>query len=178
MPVLPNQPVTPPAGYDPLIATLAEELEREGQVGEPLIFENPVQAQGRFFAVVVWSAWRAVPVRQRAAIILEAYRRYDQAHPDHPKAPQLAMATGMTWEEADQRGLFPFSITPNAHPDEVDSQAVRDALRNEGAIATATGLKLRFASREAAQQAFQRLQERLPQAHWSLNQIVGTLEED
>lgn len=178
MPVLPNRPVTPPLGYDPLIATLAEELNHEGQVGEPLIFENPVQAQGRFFAIVVWSAWRSVPVRQRASLILEAYRRYDQAHPDHPKAPHLTMATGMTWEEADQRGLFPYSITPNTRPGEVDSQAVQDAMRSEGAIVTATGLKLRFASREAAEQAFQRLHDKLPQAYWSLNQIVGTLEEE
>ncbi|MGH7169958.1 MAG: hypothetical protein ACRELG_06755 [Gemmataceae bacterium] len=163
---------------DQLVDKLARELACEGEVGEPLIFENSIGKSHKFFAVVVWSVWRSIPVRQRASLILEAYRRYDQSHPDHAKAANLAMPTGMTWEEADQKGLFPYSITANAHPDEVDAQAIRDAMLSEGAIATASGLKLRLASREAAQQAFQRLHEQLPQAHWSLNQMVGTLEEE
>jgi hypothetical protein len=168
MPVIPKEPR---AGRqrDDLIQVLADELGREGVTGEPLIFENPASVPGRFFAVVVWSAWRDVPVRDRAAIILQAYQRFDGSHPGQPaKSPGLTMASGMTWEEADRRGLFRFAIEPNARPEEVDADQIRQALIDEGAVQTATGLRLRYASREPADQAYARLQARLPKGAWSL----------
>src|SRR5260370_10345529 len=105
-----------------LIARLAKELgvtERTGE--EPLIFENPIQRSGFFSAMVIWSAWRQVPWSQRAGIITDAYRAYDQLHPEAaPRAPHLATASGFTWEEADLSAVFPFSVEPNVREGEAD----------------------------------------------------------
>lgn len=66
MPVFPRQPAPPPvAGRDQLVDQLAHELERVGEGGEPLIFENPVQPTDKFFVIVVWSAWANIPWVQR-----------------------------------------------------------------------------------------------------------------
>ncbi len=129
MPVVPNKPTPPPAERNDLVEQLAMELTREGEGGEPLIIENPIQPGSKFFSIVVWSAWGRVPVRQRSTIILDSYRKRDQANPhERPKAPDLAMATGLTWEEAEQKNLFPFEIEPDADAEE-DPQVVRDAMQ-------------------------------------------------
>jgi hypothetical protein len=180
MPVVPEKSASIPAEREQLVKQLAQELARQGVVGEPLIFENRVHPSGKlFFAVVVWSAWRDVPARQRSAIILDAYRRFDQSRgPDAAKAPHLSMATGLTWEEADRQGFFPFSITPNARAEEVNPDDVRAAMLKEGAVLTAAGLKLLFPDRESAESAYARLQQQLPQARWSLNQTIVAAQDD
>ena len=48
----------------------------------------------------------------------------------------------------------------------------------EGEIETPAGVKLRFKLRESAEKAYARLQQGLPQAHWSLNQIVARIQDD
>lgn len=171
MPVIPRESRAA-RQRDDLIQVLAQELAREGIAGEPLIFENPTSLPERFYAVVVWSAWSDIPVRDRAGLVLQSYQKCDQAHPERPpKAPRLTMASGMTWEEADQRGLFKYAIEPNTPAGEVDPDEVRQAMFDEGAFQTASGLRLRFAVRAAAEQAYERLQKRLPKASWSLIEI-------
>ena len=88
-----------------------------GEGGEPLIFENPVQPTDKFFVIVVWSAWANIPWVQRAGIILDAYKRLDAAHAESPaKTNKITIASGLTWEEADLQGFFPYSIHPQRSP--------------------------------------------------------------
>ena len=179
MPVVPltTRPVQD-ADRERLIEQLAHELESQGSVGEPLIFERAPQPGGRLYVLVVWSAWENVPRSLRAALILEAYHRYDRKHAQQPpKAPRIGIAAGETWEEANRLGLFPFSIAPNARADGVTSETVREAMLRTGAVQTPSGIKLWFPSRESAEETFERLQAELPQAHWSLNQIVDQIQD-
>ncbi|HTU93693.1 MAG TPA: hypothetical protein VMF69_26675 [Gemmataceae bacterium] len=177
MPVVPQQPVPPVAERERLVEKIARELSREGEQGEPLIFENSIQDTKKFFAIVVWSEWRFIPTRQRASIILEAYQKYDEEHRDDPKGPHLAMASGLTWDEADAKGLFPFSIYPHVR-DGVDSQAIHNAMVQEGGIETASGVKLFFASRNSAEAALQRLYARFPEARWTLSERIPSAQDD
>jgi len=177
MPVVPQQPAPPLAERDRLVERLAQELSREGEMGEPLIFENPIQDTKKFFAIVVWSEWRFVPVRQRASLILAAYQKYDEGHPDNPKGPHLAMASGMTWEEADAKGLFPFSIEPYVR-EGLDPQTIHNAMVQNGGIETALGVKLYFASRSAALATIQLLYAKLPEARWTLSERITSGHDD
>lgn len=177
MPVVPQQPVHPVAERERLVEKLAQELSREGERGEPLIFENPIQGTKKFTAIVVWSEWRFVPVRQRASVILEAYQKYDEGHPDNPKGPHLAMASGLTWDEAEAKGLFPFSIYPHVR-EGVDPQTIHNAMVQEGGIETASGVKLFFASRSSAEAALQRLYARIPEARWTLSERIPSAQDD
>ena len=114
-----------------------------------------------------------------AGIILDAYKRLDAAHAESPaKTNKITIASGLTWEEADRQGFFPYSISPDAHPDDVPPDQVRRAMLEEGGIETPAGVKLRFKLRESAEKAYARLQRRSPQAHWSLNQIVARIQDD
>jgi hypothetical protein len=97
MPVVRNYNQPPPLLREQLIARLADELAAPGGPGgEPLVFENPIPGADKFFAIVVWSEWRSVPWGQRSPIIRDAYRRHDELHPEAPRAPQLALSTGMS----------------------------------------------------------------------------------
>jgi hypothetical protein len=176
MPVVPQQPVPPIAERERLVAKLAQELSRVGEGGEPLIFENYFDTK-KFFAIVVWSEWRFVPVRQRVNIILAAYQKFDEGHPDNAKGPDVAMASGLTWEEAEAKGLFPFTIYPYVR-EGIDPQAIHHAMVQEGGIETASGVKLFFASRSSAEAALQRLYARIPEARWTLSERVPPAQDD
>jgi hypothetical protein len=180
MPVFPKAPPLPAVGSrDQLVDQLADELQVVGERGEPLIFENPVQATDKFFVIVVWSAWVSIPWSQRTGIILDAYRRVEATHPDAPpRARQITMASGLTWEEADLQAFFPFSVTPNVLSNEITPGEVRKAMLEEGGVETPTGVKLRFKMRESAEKAYARLQQELPNARWSLNQIVARIQDE
>jgi hypothetical protein len=159
-----------------LIDKLAQELSKDPvdePKGDPLIFENLIQPTDRFFVIVIWSEWEGVVWGERSGIILEAYRRHDAAHSDQPpKAPRITTSVGMTWDQADHNAFFPYAITPNARAGEVNFDHVRNAMLEEGGVPTPYGVKLRFMSHEHAEKAFERLQQKLPNAHWSLNKIV------
>jgi hypothetical protein len=159
-----------------LIDQLAQELSKDPvdePRGDPLIFENPIQPTDRLFVIVIWSEWNRVAWGERSGIILEAYRRHDAAHPDQPpKAPRVTTSVGMTWDEAENNAFFPFAIRPCIRPGEVDPDVVREAMIEVGAIPTPQGVKFLFLSRAEADRAFDRLQQKLPDAHWALVQIV------
>ncbi|MBY0524616.1 MAG: hypothetical protein K2R98_14525 [Gemmataceae bacterium] len=178
MPVFPSQPVPVAGDRDQIVETLARELEKPGEVGEPLIFENPIQFTDKFFVVVIWSAWAGLAWSQRPAVILDAYRKYDQEHPEAKKSARITTASGMTWEEADLAAFFPYSIAPNAHSGMVDPEEVKKVMLEEGGIETPTGTKLRFKLRESAEKAYSRLEKKLPSAGWALIQVIARVQDD
>lgn len=179
MPVIRPSVLLPADQRQHLVEQLADELAVEGEAGrEPLVFENPIQKTDQFFAIVVWSAWKDVPWSLRSPMVADAYRRYDEKHPDAPRAARLAISSGLTWDEADANGMFPFAILPNARPGDADFQQVRDLMLQEGGFDTPSGVKLRFMTQDQAQRAWERLQNALPQAHWSINRFVANVSGD
>lgn len=180
MPVIRVADLLDPRLREQLVTTLAAELQSEAgsnSGAEPVVYENPISPTARFIAIVVWSRWGAVPWGARTGLILEAYQRADAAQPhSSPRAPHLATASGLTWDEADDNGLFKFKIEPLTREGELDPAAVRKAMIDAGAYETSGELRLRFLTLDSAKTAFARLQNALPHAHWSIAAMIRNQE--
>ena len=84
-----------------LLQKLKQERQNPSASGEPMVFEIPVEEPDRIEVLVVWQEWENVPSAERTSVILDAYK--DQRD-------KLAQAVGVTYEEAMQQQLLPYSI--------------------------------------------------------------------
>jgi hypothetical protein len=173
MPVIRIDEVLPAQFHNQLVARLAIELNARSEAharGEPLVVENPIRPTDRFFAVVVWSDWEDVPWGARTNLILDAYRKADLERTDAaPRAPFLATANGLTWDEADETGFFKYGVFPyQTAPNDAVTRAMIDA----GAYATRDGPRLRFLDRASSRKALEQLQTQLPSVKWVEQRIV------
>ena len=84
-----------------LLQKLKQERQDPSPSGEPAVFEIPVEEPDRIDVLVVWKEWEDVPSAERTNVIMEAYE--DQRD-------KLAQAVGVTYEEAMQQQLLPYSI--------------------------------------------------------------------
>jgi hypothetical protein len=101
-------------------------------------------------------------------MILEAFA---QANPG--KKDLVSTAVGRTTEEAITLGYLPYRIAPAAHHIGEDKwERIDAALKEEGAVKTATGLQLRFERLDEAQDALLRLQEKIPGPYWTIVEEV------
>lgn len=172
MPVIRTSETVAPQFRNELVARLALELNADASTHrnqEPVIFENPIPPTDRFFAVVIWSAWQDIPWGQRTSLILDAYRAADGQQPQRPaRAPLLATASGLTWDEADENGFFKYGIeAPGAHT------AIQAAMLAAGGTETPDGIKLRFLDRRSAQTAVEQLRASLPTVAWQEKRIYA-----
>ncbi|MBN9122792.1 MAG: hypothetical protein J0I06_27240 [Planctomycetes bacterium] len=171
MPVIRTSEALPPLFRNQLVEQLALELEADPaqHAGrEPVVYESPIPPTDRFFAVVVWSAWEDIPWGQRTSLILDAYRRADTDHPERtPRAPLLATANGLTWDEADETGFFKYAVTSPVPAD----QTARNAMIASGGAVTPDGVRLRFLDRKSAQKAVEALRQALPGINWTESRV-------
>ena len=154
-----------------LVAILVTELDVENGNREPFIFEEPVADGNALHVIVIWSRWESVPIPLRSQIILEAYRRHDQAYVDNlPKAPQIMTVIGATYDEAEALELFPYAVE-SLPGGEATREEIDNALNEAGAMPDSKGRPtLKYLSFEAARPACQFLMQRLPKARWSIVQ--------
>src|SRR4051812_17307817 len=148
--------------------SLVEQLDRElhGEATadpRPVVFEVPINRnQTSIHVIVVWDSWEGVSPEDRAAVIIEAYERWDAlGSPDEAMARRITAAIGVTAEEAIQMNLLPYQISPTivaGLTDREDVQRkVREAMAEEGAIESAGGPLLAFPSRPMAEEAYRKL---------------------
>ncbi|HZW35188.1 MAG TPA: hypothetical protein VFF52_30985 [Isosphaeraceae bacterium] len=152
-------------------AQLRERLTRErsgpGTPEGPLIFEIPLEQSDQVDVIVVWNEFQGVRVEDRDRVILDAYQ---------DRRDQIAMAMGVTYQEAIDQHVLPYAVIPMAHRGEVDLADLRKAMLEEGGIALDDGkVDLRFPTLAMAEAAHHRLCERLPQGYWSISQTVAPI---
>jgi hypothetical protein len=137
---------------------LAAELATPRATGQPNIFENRIGQTQRYNVSVLWDDWADLPMQARARVILDAY---ESAFPD--RAPGVAIAMGLSTEDAVNMGWFPFTIEPDIARSDVDLRSrVTKAMSAEGLVAGA----LRFRTLEETKAARNRLRSAVPDAEW------------
>jgi hypothetical protein len=157
-----------------LVDQLVRELRDEATSDpRPVLFEVPVNRDySSLHVIVVWDLWEGVLPEDRAAVIIEAYERFDEsANPDEPIAPRITAPIGVTADEAIQQNLLPYKIQPTIVSGLTDrediQQKVQQAMWAEGAIEFVTGRPhLAFPSHQMRDEAFRRLNENVPEGCW------------
>jgi hypothetical protein len=180
-------PVIRPAGRAEPIATVREHLADllvNELIGErsrmgPVIFELPTDQANKVDVIVVWEAWKSLPIEARSEVVRVAYDRFekllessvhtiDPSKPREPLAPVPASVICITWEDLAGTDLLPYKIQPTAEEGEVDLEDVRLLMIEVGAIWTPFGVQLRLPSMEMATDVYTRLMKEMPEARWSI----------
>ncbi len=144
---------------------LANELGGEQTPNGPVIFEIPLEQNDKIDVLVVWDAWRPFNSTDRSQMILKAYEG---------KKLQIAQALGVTYEEAIEQQVLPYSVSPLIRHGEIDDEVVKKAMLAEGGFALENGkVDLRFPTIFLAEQAHRKLADALPKGYWSVVQTVG-----
>jgi hypothetical protein len=152
-------------------AQLQERLASEisGQVTSegPLIFEIPLEQSDKVDVIVVWNEFEGVGVEDRDRVILDAYG---------DRRDQIAMAMGVTYQEAIDQQVLPYMVVPMTRRGEADPAELRRAMLEEGGIPLGDEkVDLRFPRLAMAEAAHQRLCDRLPQGYWSISWNVAPI---
>jgi hypothetical protein len=156
-----------------LLDKLRKERQQPSPSGEPMIFEIPVEEPDRIDVLVVWQEWGGVPPVERENVILDAYGDLRE---------KLVQAVGVTYEEAMQQQLLPYSIVsaldrpkllglmrPAPEEQQKYREEIRNAMLQEGnARQRNNKVELRFPTNEMAEQAMYRLIERFRDGYWSV----------
>jgi hypothetical protein len=147
---------------------LAKELSGQPTPNGPIIFEIPLESQGRIDVLVVWEAWKPFSSTDRSNMILEAYK---------DTKLQIAQALGVTNQEAVEQQVLPYAVLPMIRRGEVNEDEVREAMLAEGGILLDNGkVELRFPTMSLAEQAHRHLTDALPKGYWSIVQTVGYIQ--
>src|SRR5271157_2408977 len=145
-----------------LLSRLADERQGLSTQGGPVIFEIPLEQSDKLDVMVVWEAWQGVRSEDRTRLIQEAYREQQDS---------LALALGVTYEEAIEQGLLPFRVRPRFRQ-QVDfrEEALRSASLSVGGFERPDNvIELRYPSRTVAEETIRRLEELLPGTEWSVS---------
>jgi hypothetical protein len=152
-----------------LAETLAAELKRDRECGQPFIYEQEYPT-GKLRVMVVWDQWQAMPLQERSATILRAYELAEGS----PYAERIALASGLTVPEAHAAGMLPFEIIAAIRPgDPLTRAQARQALLDEGGTLY-NDVHLRLATQEEADACRQRLIHQFPGTDdvWLINRDI------
>ncbi len=154
---------------DVLVKNLAAAMSLEVAAREPRVIWNPLPIEGKLDIIVIWSCWRGISYEERTAIILEACEKHEEGMID-----KIYTAIGRTFDEAIDLGYLPVRVAPVPHRiEQGDWGRIDEALVKEGAVRTETGLQLRFVNFDEAQEAFLRLQEKIPGPYWTIVEEIA-----
>ncbi len=135
--------------------------EREGKPAPdgPVIFEIPLEQPDKLDVMVVWREWEQIRSEDRTQLIQEAY---------HDKGDGLALALGVTYQEAIDQGVLPFRVRPRFGPQShfTEEELRAACLSVGGFVGPEGGVELRFPTRTTAEQAVEQLIEWLPGSQW------------
>ncbi len=145
----------------------ARELSGEMTPMGPMIFEIPFESSDKFDVLAVWDAWEPFGSEDRSDIILSAYKE---------RKTKIAQALGVTYQEAMEQQVLPYSVTPMARPGEVDPDALKRAMILMGAFTFSNGkIDLGLPTMALAEQAHRRLCDELPKGYWSIVQTFASV---
>ncbi|MGA2703914.1 MAG: hypothetical protein ABSH35_22800 [Isosphaeraceae bacterium] len=145
----------------------------------PVIFELPTDQANQVDVIVVWEAWKSLPLEARSQVVRDAYQRFarvlesslHQIDPNKPRdllVPTPASVTCATWDDLTTLDLLPYKIQPTAGEDAFDPEDARLLMTEVGAIWTPFGVQLRFPNKEMATDVYARLMTEMPEARWSI----------
>jgi hypothetical protein len=145
-----------------LLDRLVAERAGKAAPGGPVIFEIPLDQTDKLDVMVVWDEWEKVQSEDRTHLIKEAYK---------DKADDLALALGVTFQEAIEQGVLPYRVRFRFGPQpEFTEEEVRDARLAVGGFVGPEGtIELRFPTRTTAEEAVLQLKARLPGSQWMVN---------
>lgn len=145
-----------------LLDRLVAEREGKAPPGGPVIFEIPLDQPDKLDVMVVWDEWAEVRSEDRTRLIQEAYK---------DKTDLLALALGVTYQEALIQGVLPFRVQPRlATQPKFSKEKLRTAYWSVGGLAGPEGrMDLRFPTRTTAEEAVRQLEKRLPGSQWMIS---------
>jgi len=145
-----------------LLRRLFDERKGQSTTGGPSIFEIPLDQSDMLDVMVVWNDWHGVRSEDRTELIKEAYR-------DHQE--ELALALGVTYEEAIEQGVLPYRVRQRFGPQpKFDNEQVRSAYLSVGGVERPDGeISLRYPTMSTAQTAVAKLQQLLPGTEWLIS---------
>jgi hypothetical protein len=151
-------------------ASLLELLQQEranATLNGPVIFEIPLDQSDKMDVMVIWDRWEGIRSEDRSELIRDAYKE---------EKDRIALALGVTYQEALQQQLLPYAIVSMAKREEIDVAEIRDAMLEEGAMpVSADKAELRLPTMAMARAAHQRLWERLPKGRWSIVETAAEI---
>lgn len=125
----------------------------------PIIFEIPFD-EGAIDVLVVWDEWKPFSSTQRTNLIREAYQGVNT---------RIAQALGVTYQEAIDQQVLPYSVVPMSRSGEINEDEARTAMLEMGGYLNNEGkVDLRFPTMAFAEHAHKQLADRLPQGYWSI----------
>lgn len=168
---MPRFIVSPRAGrklHAKLVQELAHELANDsGKKVMPYVLEEQVEATGLRTATVIWDRFHGVPEEDRSDIILAAYESAEGKE----YAESIAIPLGFTPKEAVALGYLPYRVILTEFVDDPRSTAARERAFSDAAARSLLGKKtqeLRYARREEASAAAERLSQAAPGSHWAV----------
>ena len=168
-----KQDVAPIPNWLSLVDVLYQELAAPSQLADaPAIFEEEVPATRFVHVLVIWDQFADVPQERRGALILDAYKRADEA-----RMYRIRFAIGLTRDEAVRGGYLPYKVEPTYRKNVgVDPRLVRQAMLKCGAWETSAGnLQLRFPYRWLAEKSLQELQAQFGETSFALAEEIGSV---
>jgi hypothetical protein len=150
-----------------LLAELVSELRQPRPTGQPVI-EIREMSRGLRHVYVIWDKWDECPPEVRASIVREAFA--EVKGPDYEKTSAITVPA--TVPEAADMGLLPFEVKPRKWYQLQGDQLkrAREALLTEGASVLGSSFlpSLRFANERQADEAVERLRQRVPDLDWGV----------
>jgi hypothetical protein len=143
-----------------LVEQLVDELRANRESGQPFIYEQEFSTR-KVKVLVIWDAWKDLPLEQRTNIIHSAIEQSDGKE----YRARVALASGLTVPEGVAAGMLPYQVFPALRKgDRVTFEQCRDAMIAEGAslLFEPKAVQLRFSTEESAEACRKRLTERLP----------------
>jgi hypothetical protein len=157
--------VSPTRRTDELVRVLAQELTTPGDGPQPLIVERHLPAAHSRHVHVVWDKWGDLADEERSSVIVQAYARAE----GEEAASNITVALGLRPEDAIIFGVLPFKIVPeHAHMSEFSPYRIAFGHEVEKTVLGVGARELRYASREAAEEALKRMKRHAPTTSWMI----------
>jgi hypothetical protein len=127
--------------------------------------------------LVIWNEFEGLRSEERDQVILEAYSK---------RCERISMVMGATEREAEDQNLLPYMVdsgaailaelTEKTMAEQINLPELRDAMVEEGGITLDSGkISLRFPTRAMAEDARERLAERLPRGKWTVSRRLDSI---
>jgi hypothetical protein len=156
-----------------LVDALAARLRQPpASPDHPLVVVNRISQTKSVHILVIWNKWKDLAIAQRARVIADAFAT---AFPDDHSVVRLPL--GLTPGEALSQGYLRYLIVPLVRPaDKVTARQLNEAMASAGGILMRIGSdqRLRFATREQAEEAYRRLLEKINKPIWTLSEESST----
>jgi hypothetical protein len=151
-----------------LLAELIRELRSPRERGQPFIEVRNMSRRGFRHVYVIWDRWKECRPEVRASIIRDAFA----AVKGHEYEQSIAVTVAATVPEAAEAGLLPLEVKPRKWYQLQGEQLkrVREAMIEEGGSVLGSSLlpSLRFADDRQAEEAAERLKQRVSELDWGV----------